>query len=48
VIVISHDDHYYDVADRLIKLEDGKLEYDRDQLEVRKPLTLAQTAKMLS
>jgi putative ATP-binding cassette transporter len=48
VIVISHDDHYYDVADRLIKLEDGKLEYDRDQLEARKPLTLAQTAKMLS
>ena len=53
VIVISHDDRYYDVADRLIKLEDGKLEYDRDQLEAREQLSFtshkqAQTAKMLS
>jgi putative ATP-binding cassette transporter len=29
VIVISHDDHYYDVADRIVKLENGQLEYDR-------------------
>ncbi len=29
VIVISHDDHYYDVADRLVKLDYGKIEYDR-------------------
>src|ERR1044072_6370585 len=36
VIVISHDDRYYDVADRLVKLEDGKLEYDLDQLESRR------------
>jgi putative pyoverdin transport system ATP-binding/permease protein len=28
VIVISHDDHYYDVADRLIKLNFGQIEYD--------------------
>jgi putative pyoverdin transport system ATP-binding/permease protein len=53
VIVISHDDHYYDVADRLIKLADGKLEYDQDQLESREQLSLAdhahaQTAKMFS
>jgi len=52
VIVISHDDHYYDVADRLIKLADGKLEYDQDQLESRElnPVdhTQAQTAKMFS
>jgi len=53
VIVISHDDRYYDVADRLIKLEDGKLEYDRDQLEAQEQLSFtshkqAQTAKMLS
>ena len=53
VIVISHDDRYYDVADRVIKLEDGKLEYDRDQLEAREQLSFtthkqAQTAKMLS
>lgn len=28
VVVISHDDRYYQVADRIIKLENGKLEYD--------------------
>lgn len=28
VIVISHDDHYYDVADRLVKLNFGQIEYD--------------------
>jgi putative ATP-binding cassette transporter len=28
VIVISHDDRYYGLADRLIKLESGKIEYD--------------------
>jgi len=26
VIVISHDDHYYDAADRVIKLDSGKIE----------------------
>jgi putative pyoverdin transport system ATP-binding/permease protein len=29
VIVISHDDRYFDLADRLIKLESGKVEYDQ-------------------
>jgi putative ATP-binding cassette transporter len=29
VIVISHDDHYYEVADRLIKLNYGQVEEDR-------------------
>jgi putative pyoverdin transport system ATP-binding/permease protein len=29
VIVISHDDHYYYLADRIIKLDEGKLDYDR-------------------
>jgi putative ATP-binding cassette transporter len=29
VLVISHDDRYYGVADRLIKLESGKILYDR-------------------
>ncbi len=53
VIVISHDDRYYDVADRLIKLEDGKLEYDCEQLESQEPVSFpshdqAQAAKMLS
>jgi putative pyoverdin transport system ATP-binding/permease protein len=31
VFVISHDDHYFHVADRLIKLEYGQLEYDRQR-----------------
>ena len=30
VFVISHDDRYFDVADRVIKLESGKLEYDKN------------------
>ena len=48
VIVISHDDRYYDIADRLIKLEDGKLEYDYEQLEQLRFTShnQAQTAKM--
>ena len=29
VLVISHDDRYYHVADRVIKLDSGRLEYDR-------------------
>jgi putative ATP-binding cassette transporter len=30
VLVISHDDRYYSVADRLIKLDYGRIEYDSD------------------
>jgi putative ATP-binding cassette transporter len=30
VLVISHDDHYYATADRLLKLDYGRLEYDGD------------------
>jgi len=29
ILVISHDDHYYHIADRIIKLEYGQLEHDR-------------------
>lgn len=29
VIAITHDDRYYHLADRIIKLDEGKLEYDR-------------------
>ena len=29
VFVISHDDHYYHVADRIVKLDYGQIEYDR-------------------
>ena len=28
IIVITHDDHYYSLADRIVKLEYGKVEYD--------------------
>ncbi len=28
VIAISHDDRYYSVADRIVKLQEGKVEYD--------------------
>lgn len=28
IIVISHDDHYYHIADRIIKLDYGQVEYD--------------------
>jgi putative ATP-binding cassette transporter len=28
ILVITHDDHYYNLADRIIKLEYGKIEYD--------------------
>ncbi len=33
VIVISHDDHYYYVADRILKLDYGKIESDRTSAE---------------
>jgi len=29
VFVISHDDHYYNVADRVVKLDYGQIEYDK-------------------
>lgn len=29
VIAISHDDHYFHIADRIIKLNYGQLEYDK-------------------
>jgi putative pyoverdin transport system ATP-binding/permease protein len=31
VLVISHDDHYFEVADRIIKLDYGQIEYDQPQ-----------------
>lgn len=30
ILVISHDDHYFHLADRVIKLDYGQIEYDRD------------------
>jgi putative ATP-binding cassette transporter len=35
VIVISHDDKYFDIADRIIKLDCGKIEFDRCLTESR-------------
>lgn len=35
VFVISHDDHYYFVADRIIKLDYGKVEYDQRNGDAR-------------
>jgi len=29
ILVISHDDHYFDLADRIIKLNHGKIEFDK-------------------
>ncbi len=32
-LVISHDDRYYDIADRILKLDYGQIQYDRYLLE---------------
>ena len=41
VLVVSHDDKYYSIADRVIKLENGKVEYDEPVLsEIELPLAL--------
>lgn len=34
VLIISHDDQYYHVADRIVKLEYGKVEYDRKNVSL--------------
>lgn len=41
VIVISHDDRYYGLADRLIKLESGKVEYDQPVIRPEPVITTA-------
>jgi putative ATP-binding cassette transporter len=41
VIVISHDDRYYGIADRLIKLESGKIEYDQPVVHADTVVTAA-------
>ncbi|MDV2996170.1 MAG: ABC transporter ATP-binding/permease protein YojI [Chroococcidiopsis sp. SAG 2025] len=30
VVVVSHDDRYFDIADRIVKLDYGKIEYDKN------------------
>ncbi|HEX8557937.1 MAG TPA: cyclic peptide export ABC transporter [Pyrinomonadaceae bacterium] len=46
VIVISHDDRYYGLADRIVKLESGKVESDQQvaRLEAGADATFAPTA----
>ena len=34
VLIISHDDHYFHLADRIIKLDYGKVEYDKINAEL--------------
>lgn len=46
VIVISHDDRYYGLADRLIKLESGKVEYDEPVVHPEPLITTAATPVM--
>ena len=31
IVAITHDDHYYDIADRLVKLDSGQIEFDQTQ-----------------
>ncbi|PYP84779.1 MAG: ABC transporter ATP-binding protein [Candidatus Angelobacter sp. Gp1-AA117] len=46
VIVISHDDRYYDLADRIIKLEHGQIEYDRHLIEETIAVSTSTTSVM--
>jgi putative ATP-binding cassette transporter len=46
VIVISHDDRYYGLADRLIKLESGKVESDQPVVRPE-PLVAPATASVM-
>ena len=46
VIVISHDDRYYGLADRLIKLESGKVEYDQPVVHPEPLITTAAAPAM--
>ena len=41
VLVISHDDHYYEVADRIIKLDYGKVVFDGDGPEYMEKVALS-------
>jgi putative ATP-binding cassette transporter len=45
-LVISHDDRYYHVADRIVKLDSGKIEYDKLVGEAQtRPITTSSGAK---
>lgn len=38
VVVISHDDRYYHLAERIVKLEEGRVEFDGRYLEAAPPV----------
>ncbi|OJH34307.1 cyclic peptide export ABC transporter [Cystobacter ferrugineus] len=46
VIVISHDDQYYGIADRIIKLNSGQVAYDRPGAQVSSSLTDVQSSNV--
>jgi putative ATP-binding cassette transporter len=37
VVVISHDDHYYHIADRIVKLEYGRIDYEKSLRDFAEP-----------
>jgi putative ATP-binding cassette transporter len=41
VIIISHDDRYYHLSDRLIRLENGQIEFDRPLSSAEFPVAVA-------
>jgi putative ATP-binding cassette transporter len=45
VVVITHDDKYYQLADRIVKLDYGKIEYDRQLAEPILPRELAEARR---
>jgi len=44
VLVISHDDQYYGVADRIVRVADGAIQYDGDPAGYTGPRLLAEAA----
>ena len=40
VLVISHDDRYYHVADRIVKLDEGRIRYDGEPPRVAAPIAV--------
>ncbi len=45
LLVISHDDRYYHLGDRIVKLDYGKLEYERKTAYTEDPATTAPASK---
>jgi putative ATP-binding cassette transporter len=45
VLIISHDDRYYHIADRIIKLDDGRIQYDGPVAQVSHSTRSQQTTE---